>query len=97
MFHMLFRTAAVVTYLFCTLFSDNFVTNFIVVVMFLSLDFWTVKNVSGRLLAGMRWWNKVNDDGTSQWVFESRKVSEKADRGLPAYRETDTHTHTGCL
>ena len=31
--------------------------------MFLSMDFWLTKNVSGRLLAGLRWWNHVNDKG----------------------------------
>ena len=30
---------------------------------------------AGRLLVGLRWWNNVDEDGKSQWVFESRKVS----------------------
>eukprot|EP01137_Pigoraptor_chileana_P019735 Opistho-2@81176 len=73
-FHMLFRTLAILSYLFCNLFnSNNFVLNFILIVLLLSFDFWTVKNVSGRLLVGLRWWNKVKDDGTSEWVFESKK------------------------
>jgi len=25
--------------------------------VFAALDFWTVKNVSGRLLVGLRWWS----------------------------------------
>ena len=29
-----------------------------------------VKNVSGRLLVGLRWWNEVTDEG-SNWRFES--------------------------
>ncbi len=28
-------------------------------VLLLAFDFWTVKNVSGRLLVGLRWWNEV--------------------------------------
>ncbi|GIY27036.1 golgi apparatus membrane protein TVP23 homolog B [Caerostris darwini] len=27
----------------------------------------------GRLLVGLRWWNYVDDEGKSHWVFESRK------------------------
>ena len=57
--------------------------------LLLALDFWTVKNVSGRLLVGLRWRNEVlqaaiqaiafnnsqvSADGTAKWVFESRKV-----------------------
>lgn len=29
---------------------------------------------TGRLLVGLRWWNYVDEDGQSHWVFESRKV-----------------------
>ena len=58
-FHLFFRSAALLIYLFCSWFSSNFVLNFIVIVLFVSFDFWTVKNVSGRLLVGLRWWNKV--------------------------------------
>ena len=34
-------------------------------------DFWTVKNISGRLLVGLRWWNVVDDKGESKWHFQS--------------------------
>ena len=30
-----------------------------------------VKNVSGRLLVGLRWSNMIGDDGQSQWIFQS--------------------------
>ena len=74
-FHLLFRVASIIAYLLCGWFSDSFITNFIVIVMLLSFDFWTVKNVTGRLLVGLRWWNYVDEDGNSHWVFESKKVS----------------------
>ena len=44
---------------------------FIFVVILNSLDFWFVKNVSGRILVGLRWWNEVKEDGTEVWRFES--------------------------
>lgn len=73
-FHLAFRILAVVAYLFCGWFSNSFVTSFVVIVVLLSIDFWTVKNISGRLLVGLRWWNYVDEDGESHWVFESHKV-----------------------
>ncbi|XP_022917456.1 uncharacterized Golgi apparatus membrane protein-like protein CG5021 isoform X2 [Onthophagus taurus] len=73
LFHLAFRGAAVVTYMLCGWFSDSFITSFVVVVLLLSMDFWTVKNITGRLMVGLRWWNYVDDDGVSHWVFESRK------------------------
>ena len=47
---------------------------FVVCVLLLAFDFWTVKNVSGRLLVGLRWWSDVAEDGGTRWVFESREV-----------------------
>ncbi|XP_018796782.1 PREDICTED: uncharacterized Golgi apparatus membrane protein-like protein CG5021 isoform X1 [Bactrocera latifrons] len=72
-FHLFFRGAAVVVYMFCGWFSDSFITSFVFVVLFLSADFWTVKNITGRLLVGLRWWNYVDDEGVSHWVFESKQ------------------------
>ncbi len=59
-FHLFFRSAAIVTYIVCELFSSSFVLNFIVVVLLLAFDFWTIKNVTGRLVVGLRWWNHVS-------------------------------------
>ena len=53
------------------LFSD-YTTTFVMVVLVLAAGFWIVKNVSGRRLAGLRWWNSVNPDtGDSEWKFEA--------------------------
>lgn len=30
--------------------------------------------ITGRLMVGLRWWNHVDDNGESHWVFEARKV-----------------------
>jgi hypothetical protein len=71
-FHLLFKVAAFVTYMFGSLIpTDVKILPFILCVLFLVFDFWTVKNVTGRLLVGLRWWNEVREDGKSQWVFES--------------------------
>ncbi|KAK7111979.1 Golgi apparatus membrane protein TVP23 homolog B-like isoform X2 [Littorina saxatilis] len=72
-FHIFFRAGALLTYFLCEFFSSSFITNFIVIILLLCMDFWTVKNVTGRLLVGLRWWNYVDDKGESHWVFESRK------------------------
>lgn len=58
----------------CGFFSDSYVFSTVIVVILLSADFWTVRNVSGRVLVGLRFWNQVDEDGTSYWVFESRDV-----------------------
>jgi len=73
-FHLIFRILGIVTYLLCGLFNIGFIVSFVIIIMLLSVDFWTVKNITGRLLVGLRWWNYVDEDGVSHWMFESRKV-----------------------
>ena len=34
-------------------------------------DFWTVKNVTGRLMVGLRWESRLREDGSSFWVYEA--------------------------
>ncbi|KAJ1417192.1 Golgi apparatus membrane protein TVP23-like [Sesbania bispinosa] len=69
-FHVLFKAAALAFYILFALFIDNFVIIFVVTVLLAALDFWVVKNVSGRILVGLRWWNEINDLGESVWKFE---------------------------
>lgn len=59
-------------YLFGVLFIRNFVLVFILTLLLLSVDFYYLKNIAGRRLVGLRWWNEVNTaTGDSHWVFES--------------------------
>ncbi|XP_029170286.1 uncharacterized Golgi apparatus membrane protein-like protein CG5021 isoform X1 [Nylanderia fulva] len=77
LFHLAFRIAAIVVYMLCGWFSNSFIASFVTVVLLLSMDFWTVKNITGRLMVGLRWWNYVDDDGKSHWVFESKKGAQQ--------------------
>ncbi|XP_021889561.1 Golgi apparatus membrane protein-like protein ECHIDNA isoform X1 [Carica papaya] len=70
-FHVLFKAAALAFYILSALFFDSFVVIFVVTVVLAAFDFWVVKNVSGRILVGYRWWNEINELGESVWKFES--------------------------
>ncbi|OMO64057.1 hypothetical protein CCACVL1_22085 [Corchorus capsularis] len=69
-FHVLFKASALGFYILSALFADSFVIIFVITVVLCALDFWVVKNVSGRILVGLRWWNEINDQGESVWKFE---------------------------
>ena len=62
---------AIFLFLFLGIFGISDSSIFIIVILFNALDFWFVKNISGRVLVGLRWWNEVKEDGTEIWVFES--------------------------
>ena len=72
-FHLLFKTLAILVYMFGGLFGLGFVNLFVVCILLLAFDFWTVKNVSGRLMVGLRWWSEVQDDGSQHWRFEAQE------------------------
>ena len=37
-------------------------------------DFWFVKNVAGRILVGLRWWNGEMESDQEGWFFESYNI-----------------------
>ncbi|KAL8826522.1 MAG: hypothetical protein Q9191_003746, partial [Dirinaria sp. TL-2023a] len=44
--------------------------------LLLATDFYYLKNIAGRRLVGLRWWNEVDTaSGDSHWVFESQDRS----------------------
>ncbi|XP_072497041.1 Golgi apparatus membrane protein TVP23 homolog C isoform X1 [Notamacropus eugenii] len=79
-FHLFFRIGAIIVYLLCELLSSSFIACMVTIILLLSCDFWTVKNITGRLMVGLRWWNHIDDDGKSHWVFESRKELKQEKR-----------------
>lgn len=74
-FHLLFRSLAIVAYVFANwVFASKFILGSVIIILCLAFDFWTVKNVTGRLLVGLRWWNEIKEDGSNVWIFESKEV-----------------------
>ena len=48
--------------------------------LLLAADFYYLKNIAGRRLVGLRWWNEVDTaTGDSHWVFESQDRSGGTD------------------
>ncbi|OAL07446.1 Golgi apparatus membrane protein TVP23 [Phaeosphaeriaceae sp. SRC1lsM3a] len=70
---LFFRISSLVVYLLgLQLLSSNFVLIFIVTILLLAIDFYYLKNIAGRRLVGLRWWNEVDSTtGDGRWVFES--------------------------
>ena len=79
-FHVVFKMAAMFLYIFGGWFSGSnnkgkasgagFVIVAVFCILLLAVDFWVVKTITGRLLVGLRWWNKVEGDNT-RWIYES--------------------------
>lgn len=87
MLHTAFKLSALIIYLCASILTSSFIACFITVMILLSADFWIVKNLSGRLLAGLRWWSVVDDSGQLVWQYESWTPEQRqlAQRGETTY------------
>ena len=65
--HTIFKGLALTIYLGSSFIMNSFIASFIFIMMLLSADFWVVKNVCGRLLAGLRWWSVATETGGLVW------------------------------
>eukprot|EP00559_Dactyliosolen_fragilissimus_P004200 CAMPEP_0184865646 /NCGR_PEP_ID=MMETSP0580-20130426/18726_1 /TAXON_ID=1118495 /ORGANISM="Dactyliosolen fragilissimus" /LENGTH=275 /DNA_ID=CAMNT_0027364929 /DNA_START=38 /DNA_END=862 /DNA_ORIENTATION=+ len=88
-FHCLFKIGSLLVYLLGGFITNshsqnsvtgaNFITVTVICILLHAADFWVVKNITGRLLVGLRWWNNVLPDGTStQWIYESAASSSSS-------------------
>lgn len=72
LFHVLFKALAFTLYMMGQKMMENNVMVTVLCIILLAADFWVVKNITGRLLVGLRWWNKVDPiSGNTSWIFES--------------------------
>ncbi|MCQ2817005.1 MAG: DUF846 domain-containing protein [archaeon] len=70
-FTLIFKVLAILFYFLLGIFGVSDALIFIIVVILCAFDFWFIKNVSGRIIVGLRWWNEVKEDGSEVWIFES--------------------------
>lgn len=70
-FTVLFKILCIISFLILNWFTKKSSVIYLTTVLFGSADFWVTKNLSGRLLVGLRWWNEVKEDGSEEWKFES--------------------------
>jgi len=71
LFHILFKGLAFTLYILGSKMMEDIMVT-VLCILLLAADFWVVKNITGRLLVGLRWWNKVDPvTGNTSWIFES--------------------------
>ena len=95
-FHLAFKIAAIVSYIIGGIIWDSSVQ--IVIVMLLNaVDFYFVKNISGRYLVGLRWWTMQNADGITQsFRFEKTNHPERVSKTDSRIFWTMLLVSTGC-
>lgn len=92
------RSVALVFYLFVSWFTNAFIAPVVILLTLFAVDFWLVKNISGRLLVGLRWWNSISPQtGESTWVFESASSASSGNDGPISHRERASRKSAGRL
>ncbi|KAH7359220.1 golgi apparatus membrane protein TVP23 [Plectosphaerella cucumerina] len=73
-----FRISSVLVYFLGLWIIKSMIMIFIITILLLAADFYYLKNIAGRRLVGLRWWNEVDPaTGDSKWVFESSEPGTK--------------------
>ncbi|KAM0330014.1 hypothetical protein ACHAQA_004183 [Verticillium albo-atrum] len=73
-----FRISSVLVYFLGLWIIKSMIMIFIITILLLAADFYYLKNIAGRRLVGLRWWNEVDpQSGDSKWVFESSEPGTK--------------------
>ena len=73
------KIASLIIFLFLSVFTSNEAYVMIFVILLNSVDFWYTKNISGRILVGLRWWNSIDPDTQKDtWIFESKNEIKEA-------------------
>ena len=73
------KGCALFFFLFLNIFTSNQAFVMTVVILFDAMDFWYTKNISGRILVGLRWWNTYNPETQQEvWRFESKNEIKEA-------------------
>ncbi|CRH01336.1 golgi apparatus membrane protein TVP23, putative [Plasmodium relictum] len=89
--HILFKFLSVFFYFIGPLIFRNekskendFIVTFAITFFLVSLDFYLVKNITGRFLVKMIWWIDVNDDYSNKIVFHSleENLLNKLDKNI---------------
>lgn len=75
-FTIIFKIGAIASFILLDIFVSNEAIAYLVVIILSAADFWTTKNISGRILVGLRWWNEVKENGEEVWIFESKNESK---------------------
>ena len=78
LFTVLFKVLSLLSFLILEKLTEKKSVIYLATILFGSADFWVTKNISGRLLVGLRWWNEVKENGEEVWIFESKNEKKEA-------------------
>lgn len=74
---VLLKIAALLSFILLAIVLDKTTVVYLIVILLGACDFWITKNIAGRTLVGLRWWNEVKENGEEVWIFESKNESKQ--------------------
>ena len=87
--NFLFKLIIIILFIFQGLLIQNDSIGIIFIIIIGSCDFWYTKNISGRFLVGLRWSNKIKENGNEVWIYESKNEENM--------NKSDTYIFWTCL
>ena len=74
---VLLKIAAFLSFILLAIVLSKTTVVYLIVILLGACDFWITKNIAGRTLVGLRWWNEVKENGEEVWIFESKNESKQ--------------------
>lgn len=70
---VILKLSSIISFIILSIFTSNDALIMIIVILLGASDFWMTKNITGRLLVGLRWYNLLKIETNQEiWVFESK-------------------------
>ncbi len=76
---VILKLSSIISYFILSLFISNEALIMIIIILLGSADFWMTKNISGRILVGLRWYNLLKIETNQEiWRFEGKNEIKEA-------------------
>ena len=74
---VILKLSSIICFFLLSIFISNDALIMIIIILLGAADFWMTKNISGRILVGLRYWNEIKQDGSEVWVYENDNEKKK--------------------
>ena len=75
---VILKLSSIVCFFLLSIFISNDALIMIIIILFGAADFWMTKNISGRILVGLRWYNLLKIETNQEiWRFEGKNELKK--------------------
>jgi hypothetical protein len=70
---LILKIAPIALYIVASFLPNSLIIRLSCITILAAIDFWFTKNISGRVLVGLRWGRVVHEDGEEEFIYETKR------------------------